>query len=143
MLFFQKREKIWFFSIFIQRGDPLMLKLPNHFFLFFKTWFSFFKKWPLWDLANVKETKSWSLATPTIKMWKYQTGFGHPGQIWPLSVGIGLMHVRTEKWLFRRYKNGKVMQVLLKYATNNHGNYRLRDTRHSSHMGSEARCREK
>ena len=53
------------------------------------------------------------------------------------------MHVRTEKWLFRCYENGKVMQVLLKYATNKRGNYRLRDTRHSSHMGSEASCREK
>ena len=57
MIFFQKREKFWFFKIFIQRGDPLMLKLPNHFFLFFKNWFSFFKKWPLWDLTNVKRNK--------------------------------------------------------------------------------------
>ena len=57
MIFFQKREKFWFFKIFIQRGDPLMLKLPNHFFGFFKNWFSFFKKWPLWDLANVKRNK--------------------------------------------------------------------------------------
>ena len=34
-----------------------MLKLRNHFFGFFKNWFSFFKKWPLWDLANVKRNK--------------------------------------------------------------------------------------
>ena len=32
------------------------------------------------------------------------------------------MHLKTEKWLFRCYENGKVMQVLLKYATKR-GNY--------------------
>ena len=26
-------------------------------------------------------------------MWKCQTGFGHPGQIWPLTVGIGLSNL--------------------------------------------------
>ena len=55
--FFQKREKFRFFSIFNLRGDPLILKVPYHIFGFFKNWFSFFKKWPLWDLANVKRNK--------------------------------------------------------------------------------------
>ena len=55
--FFSKKRKFLTFLDFYPKGDSLMLKLRNHFFGFFKIWFSFFKKWPLWDLANVKRNK--------------------------------------------------------------------------------------
>ena len=56
-IIFWKKIGFWKFSIFFQRGDPLMSKLSKIDFPFFKNFKNKIEKWLLWDHSNMNRNK--------------------------------------------------------------------------------------
>ena len=88
---FGKYTKNLIFSIFFQRGDPLVSKRSKCFFFNVSKFHNFFFQNSFTGTKQIlKQTKSWILVTPVIKLWKCQTVLGCSGPKGPPSVGIGL-----------------------------------------------------
>ena len=81
--FFGKETENFIFSIFYQRVKMV--------FFNFSKFHNFFSQNSFPGTKQIlKQTKSWILVTPVIKVWKCQTVLGCSGPKGPPSVGIGL-----------------------------------------------------
>ena len=91
--FFGKETKNFIFLIFFPKGGPFGVETVKMVFFNFSKFHNFFSQNNFTGTKQIlKQTKSWILVTPVIKLWKCQTVLGCSGPKGPPSVGIGLMH---------------------------------------------------
>ena len=86
----------------------------SNFFWIFKNWFFFFQTMNSLGPGKFKKNQSHqSLGTLIIKMWKCQTGFGHPGQIILQKINTKTLRlVSNVPWVLG-FTNGCLVVVVL------------------------------
>ena len=97
--FFGKETKNFIFSIFFPKGGPFGVETVKMVFFNFSKFHNFFSQNSFTGTKQIlKQTKSWILVTPVIKLWKCQTVLGCSGPKGPPSVGIGLSISTSNTW---------------------------------------------
>ena len=99
MIFWKRNRKFYFFD-FLPKGGPFGVETVKMVFFNFSKFHNFFSQNSFTGTKQIlKQTKSWILVTPVIKLWKCQTILGCLGPKGPPSVGIGL--IGTPEYLIR------------------------------------------
>ena len=98
--FFGKETKNFIFSIFFPKGGPFGVETVKMVFFNFSKFHNFFSQNSFTGTKQIlKQTKSWILVTPVIKLWKCHSILGCSGPKGPPSVGIGLKLKVTKEQL--------------------------------------------
>ena len=89
--FFGKETKNFIFLIFFPKGGPFGVETVKMVFFNFSKFHNFFSQNSFTGTKQIlKQTKSWILVTPVIKLWKCHPILGCSGPNRPPSVGIGI-----------------------------------------------------